>query len=545
MKKVKRRDCSPAIYILVAAIPILIINCLCLFYIYVSEQREQNEQLRNISQRIQFELSQSVNDAVSVSDYLCMNSELKRFLTNQYENEREYYETFNQLMQDNVIRYYYTAQSVYNVTVATDNSTITNGTYFVQIEDIDEQEWYQKVCTAGQEILLCTYFEDDKYMQFSNRARHMSIVRNLDVDGVHAVLKLDMDYARMLQNILHESSDLYIYVCEGNKVVFSNNADDHISLDYKILNDYNIKEKCWTDTVNLLGNTWKIYIEVRKDGFFAGMKSRQLLLLFLVIVFDIFFFYVANRLSVRISNERRELQLSKTQAELNALQSQMNPHFMFNTLESIRMHSVIKGETETEEILGKFALLLRQASQWDRDFIFICEEIEFIKSYLDIQTYRFGDRIHYEISVEEICGKRKIPKFGILTFVENACVHGVERSTHRGNIMVSVREKGQRLMIEICDNGIGMSEEKLQELQRRLRNASIEDLNVSSRVGMINAVVRLKIYFDGDVEIQLNSCMNEGTSIRISLPLQYASRLEQDSRTNGGIKNDVKSDVGG
>lgn len=182
------------------------------------------------------------------------------------------------------------------------------------------------------------------------------------------------------------------------------------------------------------------------------------------------------------------------------------------------MKSLLNGEDETEEVLGKFALLLRQASRWDKDFITIREEILFVGSYLDIQKYRFEDRVAYEISVEECCMERMISKFGILTFVENACIHGIEKERKGGKITLDIRKAEGRLVIEVCDNGRGMDSGQAEQIQRKIQNASMEDLYSASHIGMLNAVVRLKNYFDGDVIFEVSSAKGLGTKINISIP---------------------------
>ena len=118
--------------------------------------------------------------------------------------------------------------------------------------------------------------------------------------------------------------------------------------------------------------------------------------------------------------------VARQRAELLALRSQINPHFLFNTLESIRMHSILKKEYVTAGMIEKLAVLERQYVDWGADFASVEEETELVKAYLGIQKYRFGDRIAYEIDIEDKCKNMIIPKLSVVTFVENACVHGIE-----------------------------------------------------------------------------------------------------------------------
>lgn len=118
--------------------------------------------------------------------------------------------------------------------------------------------------------------------------------------------------------------------------------------------------------------------------------------------------------------------MERQNAELLALHSQINPHFLFNALESIRMHSLLKNEYETADMVEKLALMQRQYVEWGNDSVEIRREMGFVRAYLGLQKYRFGERLSYSLEVEEDCLDIKIPKMTVVTFVENACVHGIE-----------------------------------------------------------------------------------------------------------------------
>lgn len=125
----------------------------------------------------------------------------------------------------------------------------------------------------------------------------------------------------------------------------------------------------------------------------------------------------------------QEMDIARQNAELLALQSQVNPHFLFNALESIRMHSILKKEYETADMVGKLAVMERQNVDWSTNFVRMKKELEFVEAYLGLQKYRFGDRLSYELDIEPECEDIQIPRLTVVTFVENACVHGIESKT--------------------------------------------------------------------------------------------------------------------
>lgn len=515
MKKEKSISKSLLTYLLIVIIPLFVVNGIFFIFMRSSEEREQKNELQAVMARTTYELEQKIADAVSVSDYLCMNDELNQFLSQKYADEREYYEKFNRFLANNIIRYYYTSQSVYRITIVTDNETITNGTYFIQEEAAKNQTWYQMYQNSGKNVFLCTYYNESAYMRYMKRARNVSVIRRIDIDQGNAILKIDIDYTSMLTSIFYEEQDVDIYLCRGNQIIFTN-VLDNIAENFSGKENYEKKELEIRDSIALYGDMWDIYVTADYQGTYSGMKRNLFLSLF-VLLFDIGFPVFCLYQTNRVKQERRDLELSKTQAELNALQSQMNPHFMFNTLESIRMHCVLNDEDETEEMLEKFSLLLRQACQWEEDFIPVQEEIHFIRSYLEIQKFRFEDRFEYEIFLDENCKKQLIPKFGILTFVENACIHGVEKRTQTGKVILDVHCEGNKLCILISDNGRGIPAEELEAIQKKIDNASIEDLHGAVHIGMLNAVVRMKLSCKGCVDFKISSEEGKGTKIAIEL----------------------------
>jgi two-component system sensor histidine kinase YesM len=216
--------------------------------------------------------------------------------------------------------------------------------------------------------------------------------------------------------------------------------------------------------------------------------------------------------------EKQALELAKKNAELKALQSQVNPHFLFNTLESIRMRSLIKNELETAEIIGGLAVLFRKTMTWGDDYITVEEEMEFVEKYMDIQNYRFGDKIRYYHYVMDECKKCLVPKLSISTFIENACVHGIETRDKEGVISVTVTKKEEYLLIEISDNGKGIDDNRLNELKNMIEGADSSMLHNTKSTGILNAYLRLKMYSNSDILFDIDSKPDSGTDILIGLP---------------------------
>lgn len=221
--------------------------------------------------------------------------------------------------------------------------------------------------------------------------------------------------------------------------------------------------------------------------------------------------------------QKKDLELKQQQAQLHALHSQINPHFLFNTLESVRMRSLIKGEKETAKIVHNMAKMFRKSISWNQNEVTVKEELELIESFLQIQKYRFGDKLQYSIEADSVARKYLIPKMVILPFVENASIHGIESSPEVGVIQIFVSIEQDQLHIRLRDNGIGMSPARLEELQSYLA----QDTDMGEHVGMKNAYSRLKLCYQDRFSFEIQSWEGEGTHIQIRLPLDQGA-LQED-----------------
>lgn len=219
----------------------------------------------------------------------------------------------------------------------------------------------------------------------------------------------------------------------------------------------------------------------------------------------------------RVNLQKKDLQLQKQQAQLSALQSQINPHFLFNTLETIRMRSLIKNEEETATIIQNMAKMLRNSITWGKDWVTIEEEVNIIQSFLEIQQYRFDEKLSYEVNIEPTIKFASIPNISILPFVENASIHGIEPKKGHGHIQIEIsKTEENKLLIEIIDDGVGFKESELESMLFSLK----EEEEMGDRVGIKNAFYRLNMHYDEAFEFYIDSEKDKGTKITIIVPIK-------------------------
>lgn len=211
-----------------------------------------------------------------------------------------------------------------------------------------------------------------------------------------------------------------------------------------------------------------------------------------------------------------ELEKETNQAKLLALQEQVNPHFMFNALESIRLKALVKGERETAGMIKYMAKMFRNLLEWKDNIITLQEEIGFLDEFLHIQNYRFEDEFAYEIDVSREAQECLVPKMILQPLVENACVHGVEAVSQNRWVKVCASVDAQRLWLRVEDNGGGMTPQKLAELKEMLKG----ETGAGKSVGLWNVYRRLALHYGEAFTFHIDSVRGQGTVCGIGIPVK-------------------------
>jgi two-component system sensor histidine kinase YesM len=222
----------------------------------------------------------------------------------------------------------------------------------------------------------------------------------------------------------------------------------------------------------------------------------------------------------------KDLEIEKKQAEIYALQSQINPHFLFNTMESVRMDLWQKQEYEISVVIERFSKLLRKSIEWSNDTNTIKQEIQLVDDYLQIQKYRFMDKFDFIIDIDKKFESYYIPKFTLQPIVENAICHGIERKKGKGHISITAQVFEEDLKIFVQDDGRGMTEERLESVRKAIHSG--QDKNEKARIGIRNVHQRLMLQFGSKYGLTIWSKVDEGTRVEVLLPMNTEKRGEDN-----------------
>ncbi len=234
-----------------------------------------------------------------------------------------------------------------------------------------------------------------------------------------------------------------------------------------------------------------------------------------------------NNMSQQINtliNKVYKVQLAVKDSEIKALQAQINPHFLYNTLETINWKAKINGVKDISEMVGALSSIIdANLNRKGENTILLQKEIEYIKNYNLIISKRFGTKITFKMNISEDTLNCKIPKLIIQPLIENAVYHGLEMKKGGGTIELNIHKENNIMYIIVSDDGLGIDERTLENIKEQM-NADIlnnydDMLYDSSKIGVINVHRRLKLLYGDEYGLTIQSEYREGTTITIKIPV--------------------------
>lgn len=232
-----------------------------------------------------------------------------------------------------------------------------------------------------------------------------------------------------------------------------------------------------------------------------------------------------------LMDRQAALRDSMKQAEYLALQNQINPHFLYNTLEAIRGDALQSGMENLAEIAEALATYFRYTISKMNRLVTVEEELSNVKNYFRIQRYRYGDRMQMTLSYDrenqELLHLR-IPKLTLQPIVENAVIHGLEAKVGPGNIRLMAQTTQSRLLLHVTDDGVGMDRDSLAKLTERLNQTRFDYIDNAGEkeggIALVNVNNRLRLLFGEQYGLNIYSQQDVGTDVEITLPLRHEAQ---------------------
>jgi two-component system sensor histidine kinase YesM len=218
----------------------------------------------------------------------------------------------------------------------------------------------------------------------------------------------------------------------------------------------------------------------------------------------------------RLVSEVYKTSLREKDAELRALQSQMNPHFLYNTLESINMLAITKGNLEVSDMVSSLGRLLRYTIENNSKIVSLREEVAFIRSYITIQKVRMGDKLQYTEEIPNALMDTAVPKLMLQPIIENAIVHGLVN--RGGTVTLQAAIKEGKIAIIISDNGKGVDSHRLNVLKQSLNTHEPLTSAGHNGIALPNVHERIQLLYGNEYGVEIQSEPNKGFSVIVTLP---------------------------
>ncbi|MBR5376381.1 MAG: histidine kinase [Lachnospiraceae bacterium] len=560
------------LFVFCVAIPLIITDVIMLAGVYRSVVYDVDSQMERTAASVEYALQKHLEYPANIAHNIYKSRVIENFLNERYETPYDYYDAYYRIESNQMLDATMGIEGA-RVSIFVDNPTILNGSGFYQLDLAQGREWYEELYSMDENRMLMFEYGVGMGSDTKQRRRVLILVK-MDMgafSGLKKVLRLDLDFSDFEDELGKLDLEDDIYVCDGDMLIFTNKDSEGETQPFAGMPD--VGKISYKKNIRLYNRDLCLYIvskENRTGAFLVGNGGIFVILMIInILMMAVMMILIEKTMIVRIRYlegsfgimdegkmqliesiggkdevsdlidsynsmaermndlintvyknrlHEQEMSIAKQKAELLALHSQINPHFLFNALESIRMHSLLRGEKETAEMVGRLAVMERTYVNWGDDEVPIRREMDFVEAYLALQKYRFGDRLSYKLTVAEDCEMYSVPKLTIVTLVENACEHGVEKKSVPGWIFVRVFKRDDEINIEVEDTGVGMNVVVAEDIAERAKNASLETMEGKRHIGIMNAFLRLKMVTGGRAQFFVESERGVGTVIRMTIP---------------------------
>lgn len=545
-----------SIYYLCILIPNIILSIVFSISLVQYFQDKYDKSIQANVDFVNSKIERSVNIGMLISDQIYANKDIIYNIFNSPQKTDTITRYDNTIAIDNYVNSLIVNSIQKSVMIYTENENVNNGIYITRLNDATKyNEWYESYMSDGQNKFFFTYTN-------IYGTTTLSFIRSLDFVNTekHSFVKIDFDIDEILnESVQNDFTEQFLIIDENTNIVYPKSEDSPKAIGEKKLDKYIASNMS-------IPPEWKI-ISPKSSYSFASIIEPKLIIIFVLFLIllalsSIWIFYITNNIKFRLTaltqtikkakdeqfekvdpaliskdeigiladginitfskieyliNEvyhskikNTEIMLESKKNELNALYSQINPHFLFNIMEAIRLRAVMKGEKETGEILKTLSKFYRNSLMWTEHLITVEKELTLIREYLSIQNFRFNGTLEYNIVCAPEAYSLKIPKMLIQIFVENSCTHAFySMDTEKINIRIDYN--GDKLSILIEDNGHGITQEAIDNIYKRT------DTSEDKHIGIPNILKRLSLFYNDNYSFLIENIPSGGTRVLITI----------------------------
>lgn len=557
------------IYIICVILPIIVLSS---FYYAITVRKVDARNVREIENALlnaKNSIQTIIDRATLISDLLYDDDDIYNALSLREGDGKSLIRFSDSL--DKKIRSYVINGSLESIDIYSDNEYLYRGVVLKKMSDVKNEKWLTDFLASDDNARVLTYYDNnlDRYQ--------ISMLRKMNKkkrDDASNVIKLNFSLTDISQALYAYSEKRDLYLVQDNKIIaLRKYSADKKDPEYSIGDEFDAEDK----RIILKKLDFPAQYQVAAfynpdhmvDMFGAETITFIALIFFILFFSSIVIFIITKSQSTKLNRltecalkiqrgifetvddknmgkdeigtltrgindaivtinslinkvykekiKNAEIEKAQYKTKLSALQGQVNPHFMFNIFEVMRMKALKKKDREQAAILKEISKMFRHLISWEEDMIRLEEEMIFVNAFIGVQSYSMDDEVEISISIAEETKQCYIPKMSVQVFVENAFLHGLESISSDKKFSLNAYLSEKNLCIEICDNGQGFDE----EFADAINSGKIDVYLKNKGVGIKNVITRLRLYFNDEFGIHVLSIPYKKTQIKLTLPVKY------------------------
>ena len=544
-------------YILLGIIPMTIMGLVWYNQTRTILMKQEKSSIENYLTQAVSNMDNQLRIYNNLSDYIAFNQQISHVVSHEYDSYYDMYNQFSNVLDPMLASLKYFHSDINQITIYTKNNVVKHNTTLAPITEIENEDWY-KIIKGNNDIHW--FVSQDEKKVFC--ARNIPTLENNYEVGV---LYVQVDYEKLFESFKQMNDSNYgIFIMDelGNNIFNFDQFEDPNKSRKMTFDEFNKgigKENIYTIvTAHSVNNNWTVSLYKPQKLIYEStnfMITGNVIAIMLLIVFSIIITSVLSKvmvsgleklranmeevekgnmeITVKSNNEDEvgalirgfekmilqikliedvyESRLIQKDYEMKALQAQINPHFLYNSLSLINWMALETDQEDISKITLSLSTFYRTALNKGKNILRVRDEIKNMRSYLDIQLMMHDYEFDVDVQVEEDILDYNILNLILQPLIENAINHGIDLKTNgRGCIKIIGEKQNDEIVLIVSDNGVGMSNEQAESILT----------NKSNGYGVKNVNERIKLYYGEQYQLKIESEIGIGTKVKVTIPIR-------------------------
>lgn len=545
-------------YILLGVIPMTIMGLVWYNQTRTILMKQEKSSIENYLTQAVSNMDNQLRIYNNLSDYIAFNQQISHVVSHEYDSYYDMYNQFSNVLDPMLASLKYFHSDINQITIYTKNNVVKHNTTLAPITEIENEDWY-KIIKGNNDIHWFVSQDEKKVFCVRN-------IPTLENNYEVGVLYVQVDYEKLFESFKQMNDSNYgIFIMDelGDNIFNFDQFEDLNKSRKMTFDEFNKgigKENIYTIvTAHSMNNNWTVSLYKPQKLIYEStnfMITGNVIAIILLIVFSVIITSVLSKvmvsgleklranmeevekgnmeITVKSNNEDEvgalirgfekmiiqikaliedvyESRLIQKDYEMKALQAQINPHFLYNSLSLINWMALETDQEDISKITLSLSTFYRTALNKGKNILRVRDEIKNMRSYLDIQLMMHDHEFDVDVEIDECILDYNILNLILQPLIENAIDHGIDLKTNgRGGIKIIGKKQNDEIVLIVSDNGVGMSKEQAESILT----------NKSNEYGVKNVNERIKLYYGEQYQLKIESEIGIGTKVKVTIPIR-------------------------